>query len=83
MAGNYRGASRGIELGDVAGVSGVTDLFRVGPKSRPREVRAYAEGRANTPAANPHAAGSEAAKAWDWGKANLADSAYAYETAVP
>ena len=83
MAGQYRGTSRGIELGNVVGIGSVTDLFRVGPKTRPREVRAYAEGRNNTPAANPHEAGSEAANAWDWGKANLANSAYSYETAVP
>ncbi len=44
-------------------------------------LRAYAEGRAN--GTNTHATNSEAWKAHAWGVNNRANSAYAYETAVP
>jgi len=80
MAGKYMGASRGVELGDVTGISGVTDHLNVPMKKR-RLVMAYAEGRAG--GTNPHAVGSEASNAHLWGFNNRADSSYFYETAVP
>ena len=80
MAGKFRGASRGVELGDITGVSGVTDRINV-PGKKARLIRAYAEGRGG--GTNPHVSGSEAFKAWAWGYNNLANSAYSYETAVP
>lgn len=79
MAGKTRGASRGVELGDVTGVSGVTDTVNV-PAKRARLVRAYAEGRGG--GTNPHPSGSEAFKAWAWGYNNRGSSSYVYETAV-
>lgn len=80
MAGKCRGASRGVELGDVTGISGVTDSINV-PAKRARLVRAYAEGRAG--GTNPHATNSEAWRVWAWGYNNRASSSYPYETAVP
>ena len=80
MAGKCRGASRGVELGNVTGISGVTDTWNV-PGKKARLVRAYAEGRAN--GTNTHATNSEAWKVHAWGVNNRGSSSYSYETAVP
>ena len=80
MAGKFRGASRGVELGDVTGVSGVTDRINI-PPHKGKLIKAYAEGRAG--GTNPHPATSEAGRAYLWGFNNRGTSAYQYETAVP
>ena len=49
----------------------------------PKLDKAYAEGRAGVPAANPHPTGSPAFEAYAFGATNAANGAFQYETAVP
>lgn len=81
MAGKNVGASRGVELGNVSGTSGLTDRINV-PGKKVQLVKAYAEGRLNV-GSNPHASGTEAWRAWQWGNQNRGTAGHKYETAVP